>query len=165
MHSPTNSLIHNPHTHSKTHQNDLSNSENFSTKSLIKLIEQQQSIIGQLQKWKTLLDEDSEPLTMPKNPQEETSVAHAPSTEASVPDGAQQSKQDRQLVPPTRGVLKRTIGTKRRGQIPPFLAHPILAIALFKYGSDPYTLISSRRAYSEGVQHEFGDIMDQFKVM
>jgi hypothetical protein len=43
-----------------------------------------------------------------------------------------------------RSALRKTIAKKRRGMIPPFLAHPILAIVLFIYGSEPYTLMESR---------------------
>jgi hypothetical protein len=59
--------------------------------------------------------------------------------------------------------VKRTIEYKRKGKIPPFLAHPILCIFLFIIGSNPYTLIDQRRNYGRGVEHEFGDIISSFK--
>jgi hypothetical protein len=61
-----------------------------------------------------------------------------------------------------RRQLLKVIDQKRKGRIPPFLAHPIAAICLFIFGSHPYLLISSRREYSAGVQYEFGEIMDDF---
>jgi hypothetical protein len=62
----------------------------------------------------------------------------------------------------TRGELMKAISNKRRGRIPPFIAHPIIAIGLFIYGAYPYLLIDHRREYASGVQHEFGHIIEDF---
>ena len=126
------------------------------------------NIIEQLQAWQSTLAsaesnaEADEPMDSAKSKNVETSspAVMKPNSRKIMPEGLEVCLEAEESV--SRRALKKSIGKKRKGQIPPFLATPILAIVLFYYGSDPYTLITARREYSKGVQHEFGDIMQHF---